>query len=62
MLAKKQGVILSMSSIAGFVAGGGGMAYTMSKHVIVGFIKQLALDWIKVSKYVAWHLGLFRLL
>lgn len=45
MLAKKQGVILSMSSIAGFVAGGGGMAYTMSKHAIVGFIKQLALDY-----------------
>lgn len=45
MLAKKRGVILSMSSIAGFVAGGGGMAYTMSKHAIVGFIKQLALDY-----------------
>lgn len=45
MLEKDRGVIVSMTSIAGFVAGGGGIAYTMSKHAIVGFVKQLALDY-----------------
>lgn len=45
MVAKKTGVIIPMSSIAGLVAGGGGMAYTMSKHALAGFIKQLALDY-----------------
>ena len=29
----------------GFVAGGGGIAYTSAKHAIVGFTKQLALDY-----------------
>ena len=33
-----------MASVAGLVAGGGGIAYTASKHAIVGFTKQLALD------------------
>lgn len=45
MLAKQRGIVIPMSSIAGIVAGGGGMAYTMSKHAIAGFIKQLALDY-----------------
>lgn len=45
MLANKSGVIIPMSSIAGMVAGGGGIGYTMSKHAVVGFIKQLALDY-----------------
>ncbi|SJZ96815.1 3-oxoacyl-[acyl-carrier protein] reductase [Pilibacter termitis] len=39
-----QGAILNMSSIAGMVAGGGGISYTTSKHAVSGFSKQLALD------------------
>ncbi|WP_323052450.1 3-oxoacyl-ACP reductase [Pediococcus acidilactici] len=41
---KHSGVIVNMASIAGMVAGGGGIAYTASKHAIVGFTKQLAMD------------------
>lgn len=37
-------VIVNMASIAGMVAGGGGIAYTTSKHAVIGFTKQLALD------------------
>lgn len=44
MKAQKSGVIINMASIAGLVAGGGGLAYTASKHAIVGLTKQLALD------------------
>lgn len=45
MLEKKQGTIINMASIAGLIGGGGGISYTMSKHAIVGFTKQLALDY-----------------
>ncbi|MDR1012770.1 MAG: 3-oxoacyl-ACP reductase [Lactobacillales bacterium] len=45
MLEKSAGVIINMASIAGLVADGGGIAYTASKHAIVGFTKQLALDY-----------------
>lgn len=44
MKAQKSGVIINMASVAGLVAGGGGIAYTASKHAIVGLTKQLALD------------------
>ncbi|AYF99963.1 3-oxoacyl-ACP reductase [Lactococcus allomyrinae] len=44
MKQKKSGVIINMASVAGLVAGGGGVAYTASKHAIVGLTKQLALD------------------
>lgn len=44
-LEKKAGCIINMASIAGLVAGGGGIAYTSAKHAIVGFTKQLALDY-----------------
>ncbi|QPS71328.1 3-oxoacyl-ACP reductase [Lactococcus garvieae] len=44
MKKQKAGVIINMASVAGLVAGGGGLAYTASKHAIVGFTKQLALD------------------
>lgn len=44
MKQKKSGVIINMASVAGLVAGGGGIAYTASKHAIVGLTKQLALD------------------
>lgn len=45
MLKQKSGTIINMASIAGFVAGGGGIAYTSAKHAIIGFTKQLALDY-----------------
>ncbi|MBO0473385.1 3-oxoacyl-[acyl-carrier protein] reductase [Enterococcus sp. DIV0840] len=47
MLAQKHGVIVNMASIAGMVAGGGGAAYTASKHAIIGYTKQLDHDYIK---------------
>ncbi|MBS8115062.1 SDR family oxidoreductase, partial [Streptococcus suis] len=34
-------------SIASSLAGGGGSAYTASKHALAGFTKQLALDYAK---------------
>lgn len=45
MLRQKHGVIINMASIAGLIAGGGGAAYTASKHAIVGFTKQLSFDY-----------------
>ena len=44
MIARKSGVIVNMASVAGLVAGGGGAAYTASKHAIVGYTKQLDMD------------------
>ncbi|MBU5583924.1 SDR family NAD(P)-dependent oxidoreductase, partial [Enterococcus sp. S181_ASV_20] len=44
-LLENRGTVINMASIAGLVAGGGGIAYTTSKHAIVGFTKQLALDY-----------------
>ncbi|MDY0404204.1 3-oxoacyl-ACP reductase [Virgibacillus sp. 179-BFC.A HS] len=45
MLDHKAGVVVNMASIAGLVAGGGGAAYTASKHAIIGYTKQLDLDY-----------------
>ncbi|PID15391.1 3-oxoacyl-ACP reductase [Sporosarcina sp. P34] len=45
MLARKSGIIVNMASIAGLVAGGGGAAYTASKHAIIGYTKQLDMDY-----------------
>lgn len=45
MVARKSGVIVNMASIAGLVAGGGGAAYTASKHALVGYTKQLDMDY-----------------
>lgn len=47
MVAKQSGVIINMCSIASFLAGGGGSAYTASKHALAGFTRQLALDYAK---------------
>lgn len=47
MITQKHGVIINMASIAGMVAGGGGAAYTASKHAIIGYTKQLDHDYIK---------------
>jgi 3-oxoacyl-[acyl-carrier protein] reductase len=40
-----EGVVVNTASVAGKVAGGGGAAYTSSKHGIIGFTKQLAHDY-----------------
>jgi 3-oxoacyl-[acyl-carrier protein] reductase len=45
MLQNEKGVIINMASIAGIVAGGGGAAYTASKHAIIGYTKQLDYDY-----------------
>ena len=45
MLESKKGIIINMCSIASNLAGGGGHAYTSSKHALAGFTKQLALDY-----------------
>ena len=45
MLKKQSGIIINMCSVASSLAGGGGHAYTSSKHALAGFTKQLALDY-----------------
>lgn len=45
MLEQGEGVIINITSIAGFVAGGGGAAYTAAKHGIIGYTKQLSFDY-----------------
>lgn len=45
MLVRKKGIIINMASIAGLISGGGGAAYTASKHAIVGYTKQLDYDY-----------------
>lgn len=47
LLTQKKGVVINMASIAGMVAGGGGAAYTASKHAIIGYTKQLDHDYIR---------------
>lgn len=44
MCTRKAGIIINMCSIASSLAGGGGAAYTASKHALAGFTKQLALE------------------
>ena len=45
MLEKKYGIIINMCSIASFLAGGGGVAYTASKHALAALTKHIALDY-----------------
>jgi len=45
MIAGGGGSVVNTSSIAGFVAGGGGIAYTSAKHGVIGFTKQLTADY-----------------
>lgn len=45
MLEGGGGTIVNMASIAGFVARGGGVAYTSAKHGVVGLTKQMAADY-----------------
>jgi 3-oxoacyl-[acyl-carrier protein] reductase len=49
MVGRRSGVIINLGSIAGFVAGGGGAAYTTSKHGVIGFTRQLAFDYGKLG-------------
>jgi 3-oxoacyl-[acyl-carrier protein] reductase len=49
MIKRKSGVIVNMASIAGLVAGGGGAAYTSSKHAIIGYTKQLDYDYCRLG-------------
>lgn len=45
MIEREDGVIVNIASIAAFVAGGGGAAYTSAKHAIAGYTKQLSFDY-----------------
>nr|WP_125677039.1 3-oxoacyl-ACP reductase [Companilactobacillus keshanensis] len=45
MLKQDKGIFVNMASIAGLVADGGGVAYTASKHAIIGMTKQLDIDY-----------------
>lgn len=47
MVKRQSGIIINMCSIASFLAGGGGAAYTASKHALAGLTRQLALDYAK---------------
>ncbi|MGW9264116.1 SDR family NAD(P)-dependent oxidoreductase [Gordonia terrae] len=45
MISQRRGVIVNIASGAGLRGGGGGAAYTSSKHAVVGYTKQLASDY-----------------
>lgn len=45
MAARGGGAIVNTASISSFVAGGGGAAYTASKHGLLGLTRQLAFDY-----------------
>lgn len=45
MLAQGKGAIVNTASIASHVAGGGGAAYTASKHGLLGLTRQMAFDY-----------------
>ncbi len=44
MLARKNGVIVNLASIAGLIAVRDRLAYTVSKHAVVGLTRAMALD------------------
>ena len=45
MIERGGGVIINTASIAGLVAGGGGVAYTASKHGVIGLTRQISFDY-----------------
>jgi 3-oxoacyl-[acyl-carrier protein] reductase len=45
MVAQGKGAIINTASISAFVAGGGGSAYTASKHGVLGLTRQLAFEY-----------------
>jgi len=44
MLDRGSGCIIVTASVAGMVAGGGGVAYTASKHGVIGLMRQIAIE------------------
>lgn len=45
MVGRGKGVIINTASISAFIAGGGGAAYTASKHGVLGLTRQLAFEY-----------------
>ena len=45
MVERGSGHVITTCSLSSFVAGGGGAAYTSSKHGLLGFTRQLAYDY-----------------
>lgn len=45
LLSHEASAVVNIGSIASFVAGGGGAAYTSSKHAVLGFTRQLSHDY-----------------
>jgi NAD(P)-dependent dehydrogenase (short-subunit alcohol dehydrogenase family) len=45
MVGQGKGVIINTASISAFIAGGGGAAYTASKHAVLGLTRQLAFEY-----------------
>ena len=45
MVSQGKGVIINTASISAFIAGGGGSAYTVSKHGVLGLTRQLAFEY-----------------
>jgi len=45
MVERGKGVIINTASISAFIAGGGGSAYTASKHGVLGLTRQLAFEY-----------------
>ncbi|MEU3982800.1 glucose 1-dehydrogenase [Streptomyces sp. NPDC026672] len=45
MIERGSGAIVIVASNAGLIGGGGGAAYTASKHAVVGYGRQLAVDY-----------------
>ena len=44
MIERGKGVIIVTASVAGMIAGGGGVAYTSSKHAVIGLMRQIAFE------------------
>jgi 3-oxoacyl-[acyl-carrier protein] reductase len=44
MLERKKGVIVNIASAAGVEGGGGGAAYTCSKHAVIGLTMQITAE------------------
>ena len=49
MLAQGAGTFVNIASMAGLVAQAGGMAYTVSKHGVIGLTRQLSADYGKLG-------------
>ena len=44
MLERGSGAIIITASVAGMIAGGGGVAYTASKHAVIGLMRQISFE------------------